>query len=115
MIPKLNRLKERDVKRALQRWRPFFAYNVVTNLSKNKLGYPRFAIVIWKKSVKSGVERNFFRRMFFDKVKPYLNNENLSSDIVFVIKKTIKLSTKNEDSIKAFNKDVDFIIKKIIK
>jgi ribonuclease P protein component len=113
MIPKLNRLKEREVKRVLQKWKPFFSYGIVANLSKNKSWFPRFAMILWGKSVKSGVERNYFRRIFFDKVSPIVWKDNFSSDVVFVVKKTTKLSKKDPESIKNFKKDIDFIIKKL--
>mgnify|MGYP005995417273 FL=1 len=46
MITKQFRLKEREVKKVLQRGKPFFSYGIVLNYTKNKLGYNRFAIVI---------------------------------------------------------------------
>ena len=56
MIKKKFRLKEKDVKRVLQKWEPFFSYNIVLNKQKNKLLYNRFSIVISAKSVKCNVE-----------------------------------------------------------
>jgi len=64
MLKKKFRLREREVKRVLQKWEPFFSYDVVLNTKRNNFNYNRFAIVISSKSVYSNVERNFFRRRF---------------------------------------------------
>ena len=66
MLKKKFRLREREVKRVLQKWEPFFSYDVVLNTKRNNFNYNRFAIVISSKSVYSNVERNFFRRRFYD-------------------------------------------------
>lgn len=112
MIKKKFRLKERDVKRVLQKWEPFFSYGIVLNKKKNKLNYNRFSIVISWKSVCSNVERNFFRRRFYD----FISENNILSnwyDLVFVIKNKTKLSKKEESSLFSFKKDLRFLINKI--
>lgn len=113
MIAKKHRLKEKEVKRVLAKWKPFFSYNIVLNSMKNHLWYNRFAIVIWAKSVKNNVERNYFRRYFYDMV----NNKcekNGSADYVFVIKKKSKFDKKERKSIISFENDLKFLVHKWI-
>ena len=97
MLKKKFRLREREVKRVLQKWEPFFSYDVVLNTKRNNFNYNRFAIVISSKSVYSNVERNFFRR----------------NDFVFVVKTKVKLDKKNILSLKSFYKNLNFLINKI--
>lgn len=130
MIPKINRLTEREVKKVLTRWKPFFSYWIVLNYQKNNLDINRFAIVIWWKSVKTSVERNYFRRRFFDLVRGSINflpfskgvsegggikenNTIKSYDLVFVVKKQTKLDKKDENSINSFMKDIKFLLNKV--
>ncbi len=113
MIKKIYRLKEKEVKRVLQKWKPFFSYGIVSNRFKNKLEYSRFAIVISSKSVKTNVERNFFRRRFYDIVSKYITlKENY--DFVFVLKKNNKLDKKSQKSIIEFANDLEFLMKKMV-
>lgn len=116
MISKENRLHEREVKKVLRMRKPFFSSGVVVNQIPNKLGYNRFAIVIWAKSVDSNVSRNFFRRRFYDLVQNHLivQDKNSAKDYVFVVKKQTKLSAKQTESYNLFLKDIKFLIKKII-
>jgi len=117
MIKKIYRLKEREVKKVLKYKKPFFSYWIVLNILENKLDHNRFAIIIWSKSVKSGVERNFFRRRFYD----FIMNNNLINknifwdnkfyDLVFVVKKQTKLDKKQQRSINSFINDLNFLIK----
>lgn len=112
MITKKYRLTEKEVKKVLQRWKPFFSHNMVSNKLKNDYTYNRFAIVISGKSVKNSVERNFFRRRFYDYVKTIVDD---GFDIVFVVKSKVKLDKKDENSLRNFYKDLDFLIKNIWK
>lgn len=111
MIKKIYRLNESEVKKVLKYSKPFFSYWVVANLIKNNLSYNRFSIVIWAKTVNHNVSRNFFRRKFFDMSSKYIDDVN-GKDIVFVVKKQTKLDKNNFDSIKAFEKDIAFLLKK---
>ncbi len=113
MIKKIYRLKEKEVKKVLHKWKPFFSYGIVLNRFKNKLSYSRFAIVIWAKSVKTNVERNFFRRKFYDIVSKKVFSEE-KYDFVFVIKKNNKLDKKNPKSIIDFENDLEFLMKKAV-
>ena len=114
MIKKQFRLNEKEVKKVLKLWKPFFSYWVVLNKIKSKLDYNRFAIVIWAKSVNSNVTRNYCRRKFYDLVTTELELKwKTWYDIVFVVKKKMKLDVRSEETIKAFEKDLSFLIKKI--
>lgn len=112
MISKENRLSEREVKKVLTRWKPFFSYWLVLNYLKNNLNKNRFAIVIWWKSVKTNVERNYFRRRFYDLVSVCLDNQKWI-DYVFVVKKQTKLDKKDEKILKSFKQDINFLLNKI--
>lgn len=117
MLEKKYRLVEKKLKEVLRKWKPFFSYGIVLNSYKNKLTYNRFAIIIWSKSSINNVSRNYFRRIFYDKIKSLKrkkeeNNQNY--DFVFVIKKQISLNKKDKKSISDFDKDIDFLIKKSI-
>lgn len=115
MIKKIFRLNERQVKKVLKSKKPFFAYWVVSNTIPNTFWYNRFAIILWWKSVKNSVERNYFRRFFFDLLKNYIFKiPNNWLDIVFVVKKQNKLDKKNSQGIKDFEKDILFLLKNIL-
>jgi RNase P protein component len=138
MISKDYRLKENEVKKVLKYWKPFFSYWMVLNYNKNNLKHNRFAIIISWKNVDSSVQRNFFRRRFYDKVTLFViasgseaiqknwNNivngllrtsqwQKLSTnfDLVFVLKKQTKLEKNNLESINWFDNDVKFLLKKL--
>mgnify|MGYP002776445289 CR=1 FL=1 len=115
MIKKVYRLNETEVKKVLKYWKPFFSYGIVSNSAVNKLPYNRFAIIIWGKSVTGSISRNFFRRKFYDETKDSITKvqNNTGKDIVFVIKKQTKLDKKDFESIKLFEKDVNFLLYKI--
>lgn len=121
MIKKEYRLTERQVKKVLWKWKPFFSYNIVLNYLRNNEDYNRFSIVIWAKSVHTNVERNFFRRKFYALVENYIFLEDVSNekkntgfDMVFVVKKKTKLDKKNESLIKDFRNDINFLFNKVL-
>lgn len=127
MISKSNRLTEREVKKVLSKWKPFFSYWIVLNYQKNNSEINRFAIVIWWKSVKNNVERNYFRRRFYDIVSKYLQKDNnwkdlvdksikdnkIWIDFVFVVKKQTKLDKNDEKVKKSFYSDIKFLLNKV--
>lgn len=116
MISKNYRLIEKDVKKVLQKWKPFFSYWLVLNYSQNSHTFNRFSIIISWKSVSSWVERNFFRRLFFSLVEKSIyipHNDSLFYDLVFVVKKQTKLDKKSFESINTFEKDIHFLLKKL--
>ena len=123
MIKKQFRQKEREVKKVLSKWKPFFSYGIVLNYLPNKLKHNRFAIVIWSKSIKNNVERVFFRRKFYDfstlyiykgKNKLAFNKNKKFYDFVFVIKKQNKLNKKDFKNVEMFKKDLSFLLKKVL-
>lgn len=115
MISKKFRLSEKEVKKVLRIWKPFFSYGLVLNFSPNKLAYNRYSIVIWWKSVHSSVERNFFRRRFFDEIKESVFSWWWNyNDFVFVVKKENKLDKKDKKNINAYKRDILFLSSKII-
>ena len=116
MIAKKFRLTEKEVKKVLTRWKPFFAYGVVLNQVPNRAWCNRFGIVIGAKSVNTNVTRVCFRRRFYDaiKVSKLFQEEALKGvDFVFVVKKQTKLDRKDEQAIKSFEKDLNFLINKV--
>ncbi len=117
MIKKKFRQKEREVKKVLSKWKPFFSYGIVLNYLPNKLTYNRFAIVIWAKSVINNVQRGFFRRKFYNFSVPYIYKEKNKQffDFVFVVKKQNKLDKNDFKNIPKFKTDLNFLVKKIFK
>lgn len=114
MIKKIYRLNESQIKKVLSKRKPFFSYGVVLNYYFNNLDFNRFAIIIWWKSVKWSVERNFFRRKFYNLVSKNIIPQNKKwFDMVFLLKKETKLDKKDFESINSFEKDVNFLLKKI--
>jgi len=101
------------VKKVLQKWKPFFSYNIVLNSLPNKRSHHRFAIVIGSKSVRTNVERNFFRRSFYDLVSDHCGKKENWTDFVFVVKKKTKLDKRIDTSISSFEKDIHFLMKKV--
>jgi hypothetical protein len=69
------------------------------------------------KSVNSWVERNYFRRKFYDfileknLINKTLQNDSIFYDLVFVVKKQTKLEKKEQKSINSFENDLNFLIK----
>ncbi len=111
MIAKLFRLTESDVGKVLKRKKPFFSYTLVANVTKNQLAHARFGIILSGKVTKTSVDRNFYRRMFFELARPYI--EKSTFDIVLVVKKGNVLTRKNPEHIANFEKEVTFLLKKI--
>lgn len=115
MISKQFRLTEKQVKRVLSKSKPFFSYGLVLNKTPNRLQYSRFAIVIWTKSVNHNVTRNFFRRRYYEYVRTHVTNINTNKcyDVVCVVKKQTKLDRNDKSSIMSFDKDIQFLFKKL--
>ncbi len=116
MISKKFRLTEREVKKVLTRWKPFFAYGLVLNRIPNKDSCNRFWIVIGWKSVNTNVTRTFFRRRFYDYISStrlFWETEGKTADFVFVVKKVTQLDRKSDEALKSFEKDLNFLIKKV--
>lgn len=112
MIKKVYRLNERQTKKVLSVWKPFFSYWVTSKILKNNLNYNRFSIVIWWKSVENNVCRVFFRRKFFHLTSEFITTDNKGFDMVFFVKKQLKLDKKNTEVINSFKKDIKFLLYK---
>jgi len=111
MLAKKYRLKEREVKKVLHKGKPFFSYSVVFNVFPNRLGYTRFAIVIWWKSVPTNVVRNIYRRKFYDISSDHIKKN--SKDIVCVVKSKTKL-WKTQHDIKKIESEIHYLFEKKI-
>ncbi len=85
MIAKEYRLTEREVRKVLSRRKPFFSYIFIANTSDNKEKHARVGILLSSKVARGSVNRNFWRRKFYDLSLQYL--DNLPIDIVLVPKK----------------------------
>ncbi|NDK08136.1 hypothetical protein EOM39_02715 [Candidatus Gracilibacteria bacterium] len=122
MISKKYRLSESNVKKVLKFGKPFFSYGMVLNYKNNNVENNRFAIIISGKNISGSVERNFFRRRFYEiielQIKPEngnllrLEKQKTYYDLVFVLKKQTILSKKNLDSVNSFDNDIKFLLKK---
>ena len=121
MISKKYRLKDRELKKVLKKWKPFFSYGIVLNYQKNKVSCNRFAIVIWAKSVINNVQRNFFRRRFYDEISKselffanldIISNGKQCYDYIFVVKKQTKLDKNDLEILNKFIWDIKFLINK---
>jgi len=109
VIAKKYRLKEREVKKVLQKGKPFFSYSIVFNVIPNRLWYNRYAIVISAKSVPNNVVRNTYRRTFYDVCSHY--NTKVYGDIVCVVKTKTKLWKQSED-IKKITSEITYLFDK---
>lgn len=112
MIKKVYRLNERQTKKVLSVWKPFFSYWVTSKILKNNLNYNRFSIVIWSKSVENNVSRVFFRRNFFHLTSDFIASVDKWVDIVFFVKKQLKLDKNDKEVINSFKKDIKFLLYK---
>lgn len=84
MIAKKYRLSEREIRKVFREKRPFFSYMLIANVQKNTLGYSRFGILLSGKVTPGSVNRNTFRRIFYDMSHDLLH---AGYDIVVVVKK----------------------------
>lgn len=113
MIAKTYRLTEREVRKVLNRKKPFFSYMFIANVLENKLEYGRCGILLSSKVAKGSVNRNFFRRKFYDLFLPVLKQSK--NDIVLVPKKWIILNYKDEVQVAEFEKNITFLSKTLLK
>jgi ribonuclease P protein component len=114
MISKKFRLKEKELKKVLHRWKPFFSYGLVLNYSVNTVWFHRFWIVLSAKSIPTNVVRNFFRRYFYTLLRKIaLTPSQIGYDMVFVVKKEKFLDKNDEKSIRDFAWDIQFLLKKM--
>ena len=113
MIAKKYPLTENELRKVLQKRKPFFSYNIVANIYPNTLGYIRCGIVLSSKQTPWSVNRNTFRRHMYDVSSQYI--KDLSVDVVFVIKKGVVFDRKNTEQIRDFMRDIQFLWKTIKK
>lgn len=66
MIPKKYRLTESELRKVFRYKKPFFSYQYIANVRKNHLGYTRVALLLSGKVAPGSVNRNAFRRIFYD-------------------------------------------------
>lgn len=109
MISKKNRLYEREVKKVLQKWKPFFSSSLVFNVLPNTLASSRFAIVISWKSVPNNVIRNKYRRAYYEVCRKYV--DKFCFDIACVVKVKTKLGREDTD-VTIFEKELTSIFQK---
>lgn len=89
MIAKKYRLTEREVRKVLSRRKPFFSYMFIANILENHEENHRVAILLSGKVARGSVNRNFWRRHFYDISLPLISEKPTEKhyDIVFVPKK----------------------------
>jgi ribonuclease P protein component len=111
MIAKRFRLQENQVKKVLQKKKPFFAYGVVANVIPNSLGYARIATILSGAQTRWSVNRNTLRRRVYDLSSPFISG--LWVDIVYMFKKKTLLDSKDPSLMAEIEKDIPFLMKKI--
>ncbi len=111
MISKEYRLTENELRKVLSRKKPFFSYVFVANVMENKSQHGRCGILLSSKCTRWSVNRNFWRRKFYDMSLSRINA--ISLDIVIVPKKWTILDYKNKDHIVEFEKNISFLYRKI--
>jgi ribonuclease P protein component len=111
MISKEYRLTERELKKVLSKRKPFFSYVFVANTMENKSTHGRCGILLSSKCTKGSVNRNFWRRKFYDLSLPRI--EKIPLDVVIVPKKGTTLDYKNPEHITEFEKNILFLYRKI--
>jgi len=111
MIAKEYRLTEREVRKVLSRRKPFFSYMFIANTLESKIEHGRIGILLSSKVARGSVNRNFWRRRFYDLSLKYI--EKFPLDIVLVPKKGTILDHKNETHLAEFEKNIQFLYKMI--
>ena len=112
MISKKYRLTENEVRKVLNRKKPFFSYVWIANTTPNKLDHGRCGILLSSKVAKGSVNRNFWRRTYYDLSLPYITM--LPLDMVLIAKKGTILDYKNEIHIVEFKKNIQSLYRHIV-
>lgn len=84
MIAKKYRLSERELRKVFREKKPFFSYMMIANVRKNQFPHSRVGILLSGKNTPGSVNRNAFRRIFYDNSREILEK---NYDIVVVLKK----------------------------
>lgn len=111
MISKEYRLTENEFRKVLARKKPFFSYVWIANTMENRSSHGRCAILLSWKCTKWSVNRNYWRRKFYDISRTCL--DTIPLDVVLVPKKWTILDYKNQQHIAEFEKNILFLYKKI--
>ena len=85
MISKEYRLTEHELRKVLNRKKPFFSFVWIANTMENKFLHGRCGILLSSKCTKGSVNRNYWRRKFYDISLSSLTTLNV--DVVLVPKK----------------------------
>jgi ribonuclease P protein component len=112
MISKSFRLTEQQIRKVLSNKKPFFSYIFIANTRPNTRKHWRIGILLSWKQARWSVNRNTIRRKIYDLSKIYL--DHINHDIVLVPKKGMIFDSKNEKSIEEMEKNIIFLLKKII-
>ena len=111
MISKLYRLNEKELRKVLSKKKPFFSYTLIANTFPNALDHGRCAILLSGKQAKWSVNRNHFRRYFYNISRQYIGEH--SFDVVFVPKKWTIYNYKDPGKKEEFARDIHFLWKQI--
>lgn len=111
MISKEYRLTEHELRKVLNRKKPFFSYVWIANTLENKSSHGRCGLLLSAKCTKGSVNRNYWRRKFYDISLPSLKKLNI--DVVFVPKKWTILDYKKSEHTFEFEKNIRFLYHKI--
>ena len=120
MIAKRFRLTESQLGKVLKNKKPFLSNLLIANAARNGLEVSRFALILSGKVAKTSVDRNFYRRKFYDRVAHYLKtlNESNTSNITgtdtsFVVQKGNICNRRDAMMIAKFEIEVDMLLRKI--
>jgi len=111
MIAKKYRFTERELRKVLSRRKPFFSYMFIANIMNSRESHGRVGILLSSKIARGSVNRNYWRRQFYDISYPYIRD--LPVDVVLVPKKWTLLDHKNKTQLAEFEKNIQFLYKKI--
>jgi ribonuclease P protein component len=120
MIAKRFRLTESQIGKVLKNKKPFFSNLLIANAARNGLEVSRFALILSGKVAKTSVDRNFYRRRFYDRVAIYLGEQNASGkqalpgiDTSFVVQKGNICGRRDLSMISKFETEVDTLLRKV--
>lgn len=86
MLPKINRLPSREIRRVMQEGLKNASKDRVTFTLKNGLPVSRFAIIVGKAVDKRAVARNRIKRVLSESVRLSLANEKPGFDTVILLR-----------------------------
>jgi ribonuclease P protein component len=115
MIAKKFRLCEHEVKKVLRARNAQFSDVFIGNIIQSKGESSRFALVLSSKATKTSIDRNFFRRRFFEfiRTKNLMQTFSTQFDVVCLPKKWKVFSRRNIASIDDFDKWLTVLMRRI--